>query len=132
MSERQGILWFVLDEASSERLRQAVPPRFATLYYHHMTLQHGVGAPAVEQYIGKPWTVEAYAAAYNDEVQACRVRADGLPDMYGVPHITLSTAPGVKPFASVAMLQGKHEEAPIEPLPLTGTVAFEYLDTVQD
>ena len=69
---RPGILWFVLDDASSERLKQAAP------------------------------------------------------------HITLSTATGIKPFASVAMLKNEHNETPLEPMTLTGTVQFEYLDQVKD
>jgi hypothetical protein len=132
MSGQKGILWFVLDEESSEKLRQAVPPRYPNSYYHHVTLQHDVERSAVESWIGRRAAVTAYATAYSDAAQAVRVRTD-LPDMYGVPHVTVSTAEGIKPFASVAMLQGEHEESPLDPpFSLTGTIEFEDLDNVKD
>lgn len=131
--ERKGILWFVLDESSARALRQAVPPRYKNTFYHHITLAYGVERTDVEQYIARQTTVEAYAVAYNDQTQAVRVHTFNLPDTYGVPHITLSTTPGVKPFASVAMLQGEHEEASLASvLKLTGTIQYEYLDAISD
>src|SRR5688572_10672630 len=113
MSERLGILWFVLDDQSRARLHEAVPPLYSDEYYHHVTLQYGVGRGSVASFIGKQWTIGAYAVGSNTEVQACRVQTNGLPDMYGVPHITLSAMPGIKPYASVAMLQQAHTETPL-------------------
>ena len=130
---RPGILWFVLDQPSSERLRLAIPPLYPNTFYHHVTLRYAVEKTEVEQFIDKSWTVEAYAVASDGKVQACRVRTEGLPDEYGAPHVTLSTAMGVKPFASVAMLQAHPTETPLDlPLQLTGTVQFEHLDQVKD
>ncbi len=131
MVGRPGILWFVLDEASVAKLRQIAPPLYANEFYHHVTLRYGVSKGEVAQYIGKEWRIKVTAIAHNSEVQACRVQTDGLPDEYGVPHITLSTAPGIKPFASVAMLQGAHDERRLEqPVELSGRVQFEYLDQI--
>lgn len=132
MDRQAGILWFVLDRSSTERLRLAVPPRYKNEFYHHVTLQYGVARQAVAAFIDKPWTIKVYAVAHNNEAQACRVDTNGLPDTYGVPHVTLSTAEGIPPFASVAMLQGEHEEIAIEPIELTGRVAFELLRNITD
>lgn len=133
MTKHAGILWLVLDAESSERLKAAVPPKYENEYYHHVTLQFGVAKDAVSGYIGRDVTIEAYAAGHNDKAQAVRVYVQGLPDMYGVPHVTLSTAAGVVPYASVAMLQGTHQEVPIAPpLQLSGTIEFEYLDHIKD
>lgn len=133
MNPRLGILWFVLDNASSAKLRQAVPPAYGKEYYHHVTLQYSVERETVPSFVGKQWTILAYAVALGKDTQACRVQTNGLPDMYGVPHVTLSTDPGIKPYASVAMLQTEHTETPLDPpLTLSGTVQFEYLDKIKD
>ncbi len=130
---RLGILWFVLDAPSSERLRKAVPALYPKHYYHHVTLLYGIGRETVASLIGQTHDIEAYAVAHNNQAQAVRVRAQDLPDTYGVPHVTLSTAQGVPPYESVAMLEGEHTEAPLNPpIVLSGTVQFEYLDTVAD
>lgn len=133
MNERRGILWFVLDETSAAALRRAVAPLYPNEYCHHVTLRYGVAREEVEQFIGKKWEVVAHAVAWNDKAQACPVETNGLPDEYGVPHVTVSTAKGVKPFASVAMLQGEHKEESLDPtIVLAGTVEFVYLDEVKD
>ena len=132
MDKQEGVLWFVLDQSSSERLRRAVPPRYQNEFYHHVTLAYGVERPDVASFVDKPWTIKVYAEAHNSQAQACRVETNGLPDTYGVPHITLSAAEGVKPFASVAMLQGGHEEESIDPIELTGVVKFELFENIVD
>lgn len=131
-TERSGILWLVLDQSSSASLRAAVPSLYSNEFYHHVTLRYGVTAREVSEFIGKRVTIIATAVAYNDQAQAVRVTTGGLPDEYGVPHITLSTAKGVKPFASVAMLQGAHEEALLDPsLQLSGIVEFKSIDDIK-
>ena len=132
MSEATGILWFVLDRASIDRLKKAVAPRYENEFYHHVTLQYGVTRQTVVPFIDKPWAIKMYAVAHNTQTQAGRVDTRGLPDTYGLPHITLSTAEGVKPFASVAMLQGEHQEAAVEPIELTGTIEFVLLRNITD
>lgn len=123
----------MLDEESSARLRRAIPPIYPKTFYHHVTLLYDVGRSEAEGLIGKSWTVEAYAAAHNSQAQACRVRTNGLPDTYGVPHVTLSTATGIAPFASAAMLKGEHDEQPLDPpIRLTGRLEFIYIDEVRE
>ena len=121
----KGILWLQLSPQSQAQLKQAFPPRYPNSFYHHVTLAFGVTRQEVEQYIGQPAVVQAYAYASNVQVEAVRVATDGLPDTYGVPHVTLSTATGIEPFESVAMLQAQHHEVSIEPpLELQGIMAF--------
>jgi hypothetical protein len=133
MAKRPGILWFVLDEESAAQLRTLVPARFEKTWYHHITLRYGVERYEVAAIIGQRHQIEAYAVAFNDQAQAVRVETNGLPDEYGVPHITLSTTAAVKPFASVAMLKGGHDESKIEPpIALNGTVEFTYIDQVKE
>jgi hypothetical protein len=125
-----GILWLVLDEASQAALHEHVPPVFENVFCHHVTLWHDI-SPDDEQVAAlanTTQTISAYAIADNGKAQAVRVKTPGLPDKYGVPHITISTAKGVTPFQSVAMLQGDHTEVPLDPpLTLTGTIQFEPL-----
>ena len=109
-----------------------MPPLYPNKHYHHVTLRYGVGKSEVGEFVGRLWAVEAYTVAHNARAQACRVRTNGLPDEYGAPHVTLSTARGIKPFASVAMLKDHPQETWLEqPLLLTGVVHFEYIDQVK-
>lgn len=138
-SERRGILWLVLTEKSQHELRRAYPPRYHTdqadhLLYHHATLLFDVlrGDKIVQQYVGRTVAVQVYAHAYNEAVQAVRIRPTTEGDLpatsYGVPHITMSVRGETKPFASVAMLQATETtrtEEPLEqPLILEGTIEF--------
>jgi choline dehydrogenase-like flavoprotein len=119
-----GTLRLVLDEASREALRAKAPPLFAgNEFYHHQTLRFGVPKAEVADWIGRTVSTTVYAVAWNKEVQAARVQASELPDENGVPHVTLTTAQGVKPYASVAMLEGDHHEQPLD-MTLTGTLVF--------
>lgn len=120
-----GILWLKLDATSKRQLQDAFPPHYPDTYYDHITLVFGTPQEPVNHLIGTRSTAIVYAHAHNDKIQAVRVRANGLPDTYGVPHVTLSAQPGVEAFESVAMLQGEHEETEIDPpLEITGTIEF--------
>jgi hypothetical protein len=142
-ADQPGILWLELDQRSQAELRQACPPRYASQelghqLYHHATLLFGVpeNAPEVSAYLGTEVAIVAYTHAYSGDVQAVRIRPardeHDLPDTtYGVPHITLSINEGIKPFASVAMLQaeaGSRFEEPIGPLALRGVIKFHPLN----
>lgn len=127
-NDNPGILWLVLSPAARQRLQDAHPPLYENDFYHHVTLAFDVPRQSVEQFIGRPAVVQAYAHVADANVQAVRVATDpqdNLPDTYGVPHITLSTAAGIEPFAAVAMIKGDHTAAPIDPpLQIDGTVEF--------
>ncbi len=121
----QGILWLKLDGASKGELQKAYPPRYPNIFYDHVTLIFGAHQEAVNHMIGKNALAHVLVHAYNDRVEAVRVNTHGLPDMYGVPHITLSAQEGVEPFESVAMLQSEHHEEPVDPpVELDGTIEF--------
>lgn len=127
-NDPNGILWLVLTPDAQQRLRGEHPPVHAEEYYHHMTLAFDVPRSSVEEFIGRSAIVYAYAHAHDADVQAARIRTNpehGLPDTYGVPHVTLSTAEGIEPFASVAMLKGDHTETSIDPHhEIEGTIEF--------
>jgi len=120
-----GILWLKLDEASRQLLQANFPATLVMPFYDHVTLAYDVSRESIAPYIGQSAGVVAYAYATNGKVEAVRVETAGLPDTYGVPHVTLSTAVGIQPFEAVAMLHGEHAEQPIEPsLTLTGKLEF--------
>ena len=123
--QKKGILWLKLHEQSRQLLRDAYPPKYPHSFYDHVTLAYGVSEGSVQQYVGLETSVSAYAYASNNQVEAVRVHTESLPDTYGVPHITLSTQKGIKPFAAVAMLTSEHIEIPCEPpLVLAGRIEF--------
>ena len=120
----EGIVWLKLSQTSAEQLRQAFPPQYPNQFYDHVTLVFGAQKTLYEDLVGNHATIRVYAYAKNDEVEAVRVHTGALPDTYGVPHITLSTQKGIKPFASVMMLQGDHHETEIQPFELEGHIEF--------
>ena len=115
-SSEKGILWLKLSVKSRNFLLEKFPPRFPNVYYDHVTLAYGVERARVGEYLNAAAEAEVYAYASSAIVEALRVKTYGLPDSYGVPHVTLSTANGVKPFESVSMLKEAHEEAGIIPV----------------
>lgn len=122
----KGILWLVLDNASQAALKARCQPMYEDVFCHHVTLAYGIEPrdPRIAEFAGQTHTVASYAHARNGKVQAVRVRTGGLPDTYGVPHVTIS-ADNVPPYESVAMLQSEHTEVPLDPpLMLSGTVEY--------
>jgi len=122
MEQSNGMLWFVLDDRSQANLRSSCPAQFPRAFGDHATLRFDVPlSAAYEKLVGKPHTIEVYEHCWNNRVQAVRVRTNGLPDQYGVPHVTVSAVG--EPFESVAMLKGSHHSEPLS-LTLNGTVKF--------
>lgn len=120
----EGIVWLKLSKQSIQKLKNAFPPNYPNTFYDHVTLVFGTQRNLFEDIIGDSATIVVYAYAKNHQVEAARVQHDGLPDTYGVPHITLSTQLGIKPFASVRMLQEDHYEKTVSPLELEGVIEF--------
>lgn len=126
MSNR-GILWLSLTEQQSPvGLVHDNPAR-----HFHVTLQFGVEhTPEMEELLGKE--VEAFAVAdcFNERVQALRV---SLPDDVASlcsnehPHMTISSADGVKPVESNTMLAGDHNSSEVS-IPLTLRYEFFHFD----
>lgn len=120
---KKTMMWLALDHASRESLRKAFPSKYTQEFYHHVTLKANLPQEVVDKLAGTHHEVEAYAHAFNDDVEAVRVRTHNLPDTYGVPHITLSSRKGIEPFESVFMLKASHTETPISPpLKLSGVI----------
>jgi hypothetical protein len=119
----RDLLWLKLTPESQQKLHKAFPPRYANQFGDHVTLTDDKTADELTEFVGKKGVAEVYAHATNGSVEAVRVMTHGLPDSYGVAHITLSTVKGVHPFTSVAMLRGEHSEQVVDPpLVLEGTI----------
>lgn len=121
---REGIVWLKLNDESINKLKAMYPPLYPNEYYHHVTLVFGTQRSLFEEIIGRDASVVVHAYARDQNAEAVRVHTNELPDTYGVPHITLSTQRGVKPFASVLMLQGDHHEEQVDQFELSGKVEF--------
>lgn len=95
--------------------------------HFHVTLQFRVDLnPAMEELLGREVEVVATGDCSNDRVQALRVN---LPEEVAQlcsnehPHMTISTADGVKPVESNNMLSGDHTCTDVS-IPLT--LRFEF------
>ncbi|HYG83598.1 MAG TPA: hypothetical protein VD907_01850 [Verrucomicrobiae bacterium] len=130
MAETNGILWLKLDTHSKKVLLEACPQRYEQLFCDHVTLRYDVPRAEVEGWIGTQTEVVAYEHCWNSNTQAVRVDSLELPNQYGVPHVTISTTAGTKPFTSVTMLQtGNCQRQPIDRLVLSGVIQFVSLES---
>jgi len=124
-NSENGILWLKLDIKSKEHLRRLYPPKYPNSFYDHVTLAYDIPRSLYADLVGNHAAAKVQAYAVNEKVEAVRVQTTNLPDSYGAPHITLSTAAGIKPYESVTMLHDTHDEIAVpEPFELTGTVEF--------
>jgi hypothetical protein len=88
-----------LDDVSRDKLTDTLddPPPGWALHADHMTVKFGnEGVPA--RYLGSA-QCKVVGVALNDRVMAARVETD-VPTQNAIPHITIATAPGVKPRES--------------------------------
>ena len=78
-------------------LQRMFPPVFSNLYYHHSTIEF---APkdATNIELGRKVSLKIIGRITTDRVDALLV--DNAKSKNKYPHITLSTAEGVKPFES--------------------------------
>ena len=81
-----------------EKLKEKYPPVHKNIYYHHSTIafQPKEGIRGID--IGKKHILKITGRATTDRVDALLVKNNKSMNKY--PHITLSTAEGVKPVAS--------------------------------
>ena len=108
---------WLLDEAEREALLARVPPRYARVVAHHVTLKFGEAATQ------PPGEVEAEILGEADDglgVQALVVAIDGRPDRPdgGTFHITWSLAEGREAKESNAVIATRGWTAWREPAPL--------------
>ena len=106
-----------LTNESVELLKNRFPPVHPNEFYHHMTINFGV--KEYPETLGE--TVELTVVGYKEDESAQAVVVTGISSKNKIPHITLSTAEGVKPVYSNQMLQDGFEQ--IEPFKITGTVS---------
>lgn len=116
-----------LDTDSSNKLKDTVagilPPDW-TVYCHHCTLSFGDPSPDPEvfnyiaQTLGTMVTLDAVTLGISEEAIAVGVTGN-IKARNEIPHITVATAPGVRPVRSNAITEWK----PLpEGLRLTGVV----------
>ena len=94
---------FVDDVNKLERL---FPPVFSNLFYHHLTIEFAPkDASNIE--VGKKVKLKIIGRIITNKVDALLVENDKSKNKF--PHITLSTAVGVKPFESNAAFENSPE-----------------------
>lgn len=117
----------VLTPEATEALRiwwqDTVGPLLENHYMHHMTIAF---RPTHDEFVATPVgdEVALRVVGYvdHDGVQAVAVEPVGVSSSNAVPHVTVATAGGVKPFASNKALEAGYKEADGPLLP--ATVAF--------
>ena len=125
MSTFKGYIAVVLDTASVAKLKEAFPPAFPNIFYHHVTVAYmpDTADEAFDFYEeGDVVSFEtAFAPVVLSGVQCIRV--DGVKSVNRNPHITLSVEPGTSPAKSneVLLLSEKELAPSIE---LKGTVVY--------
>lgn len=87
----------VLTDESRRKLMEKIPPKFNNTFYHHITINFGV--QSLPDNIGETVSFDVVGLAEDDSGQAVVVSGVERNDN-GIPHITLSTADGVKPVYS--------------------------------
>jgi hypothetical protein len=100
-----------LDSASKGKLFGSFPPSHDNIYGEHVTV---IFKPTMEQLqqmkdlglLGKKFTINVTGYAENAMGQAVKVEVPGAVFSEGrIPHITISTASGIKPVYSTELLQ---------------------------
>jgi hypothetical protein len=111
---------FLSDKGKSE-LKKHYKGEHTNKFGHHTTLQFG--AKVKDGMQGETVSLKVIGYAKSDEVEAIVIELPkGLTTKNKVPHITLTTANGIKPFASNALLEKGYEK--IKPFTIEGTVGY--------
>ena len=116
-----------LPKMTKQRLLRAVPPDHSTVWAHHMTTWHFRDGGDVPEL---PWGVtvplKIVGVFSNTQAQAVVVDAPRkLKPPTRTPHVTVSTAPGVSPAASNALVPAPGSVTPVAGLPaLQGVVGW--------
>tara|TARA_R110002124_G_scaffold130937_1_gene292856 strand:+ start:791 stop:1252 length:462 start_codon:yes stop_codon:yes gene_type:complete len=124
----QEYVGLILDDDSAKLLQSKMPsiPQGWTPGMHHMTIKFGrEGVPS--RYKGRN-KVKVVGLAQDDKAWAVRVETD-VPTKNDVPHITIATAPGIKPNESNEF--SIEDFKPIAPFDLEGEVKEKYSDQLQ-
>jgi hypothetical protein len=111
------------------KLMERFPPKFDNTFYHHVTIIHmseAGGNLRVPENAGDEIELEVIGYAEDEKGQAVVVR--GIESSKAVPHITLSCAPGVRPFYSNTLLSKGYRELE-NPFYLTAVVGAKELNS---
>lgn len=116
MVKEQGLVDGVFQVKVDPKSIENIGKQFSETFSNHITLSFGQKLKDIEQtLLGKEIPIKIKGVASNDRIQALVVELPpGVTSTNAVPHITLSAAPGVKPFESNAMLAGPHTFTPIQ------------------
>lgn len=97
-----------LTPEGKEQLRRFIRPVHPNLHLDHVTLHFGLNHDTLKNdyssMLGKVNKLRVTGRAYNDECDALIVDTT-FPSKNAYPHITVSTADGIKPFKSNALVQ---------------------------
>ena len=113
-----------IDEAQRKKLLAVVPARHSKVHADHVTLVFQPSPQELEKFVlGSTVELEVAGEAFDEKGQAVLVVLKGADSKNAHPHITVSTADGVKPVYSNTLFEkmtGFHVLN--EPLVLVGTV----------
>ena len=80
------------------KLKQEFPPVYPNTFYHHMTIAFAPKELKMPDKIGERIKLKVIGRLTTDKIDALLIESDVSSNKY--PHITLSTAEGIKPFES--------------------------------
>lgn len=92
------IVYEALFVDNTSKLKQMFPPVHPNVFYHHMTIAFAPKELKYPENLGQKVRLEIIGRITTDKVDALLVNSSMSSNKY--PHITLSTAEGVKPFES--------------------------------
>lgn len=114
---------FFVDDINA--LMERFPKIYDKTYYHHMTVAFMPKELTYPQMLGKKENLKIIGRITTDKVDALLVESQYSKNKY--PHITLSTAPGIKPVESNNAFQNHPDQIEYfnEPIYIKTTYGFE-------
>ena len=95
-----------LTDMSRQKLLRNFPPKYENVHADHTTLVYDPSEEEVSQFpIGKQVRLKVTGYVEDTNAQAVLVEPQGTRTLNRIPHITISTAPGVKPEYSNTLLK---------------------------
>lgn len=114
---------------SPSNLKKLFPPVFPNVFYHHSTIEFAPkDLEGIE--VGKKGLIEAIGRITTDKVDALLVINPKSKNKH--PHITLSTATGIKPVESNKAFEEHSEKIAMFPTPLMIDVVEGYFDGIKE
>lgn len=115
-SDRPVYAALFLTDSSKDKLLKAIPPEHQNVYGDHITVAFGKALSArldrLETYLGERFVVNITGVSSDENGQAATISSN-FPERIenDFPHITISTAEGVKPFYSNKLLSNRDGDA---------------------